>query len=339
MDGLRTWNRPMTDENDISDPPAQSVSTRREGEFMNLRLARMTWESEGVLSIELKDPSGADLPPYAPGAHVDIGLPFDLVRQYSLCGDPGDRKTYKIAVRELEGGRASQVVHHELRPGVLVRVGWPRNNFPFLEAKRYVFVAGGIGITPLLPMIREAHRRGARWSLFYCAKAAGPAFFEEIEALGGEASFHISQAGGRLDVDVLHDRPPDALLYCCGPERLMRAVEEATASWPEGTVRFEWFQARSQESHNDGAFEVVCQRSGRTIAVPPDKSILQALTEAGVEIACSCQQGVCGTCEVAVVAGEVDHRDSILSSAEHAANTSMMTCVSRALGPRLVLDI
>jgi tetrachlorobenzoquinone reductase len=198
-------------------------------------------------------------------------------------------------------------------------------------------------VTPLIPMMRQATGRGRPWTLLYCNKRDGDApFLDEIRALGGDISLHSSEAGTRLDVKAqLAEAQPGTMIYCCGPERLMTAVEEATAAWPEGTVRFEWFTPRSQANDGpSGSFEVVCNTSGLTLTVPDDRSILDVLNEAGVEIPCSCQQGICGTCETRVISGEVDHRDSILSSAERAENQTMMTCVSRAkAGSRLVLDV
>jgi tetrachlorobenzoquinone reductase len=340
MEATSSGSTFMAKESDASNAASLQPGLELDDGLLTLRLRRVTWEGEGVVSLEFVDPAGADLPQFSPGAHVDLRLPHDIVRQYSLCGDPADRKSYRIAVREIEGGRASRLIHRELRPGELLRVGAPRNNFPFLPAPRYVFVAGGIGVTPLLPMMREATRAGAAWTLFYCAKRPQAAFLEEIRTLPGEIRIYASEAGARLDVNCLADRAADSLLYCCGPERLMRAVEEACAAWPEDAVRFEWFQPRVADAEfDDGAFEVVCQLSGRTIDVPRDKSVLRALAEAGIETPSSCEQGVCGTCETRVLEGEVDHRDSILSSSERAANASMMTCVSRARGRRLVLEI
>lgn len=307
-----------------------------------LRLHRITWESPGVLSLDFMAPDGGELPPFGPGAHVDLHLADGQIRQYSLCGDPADRTTYRVGVREVEGGRVSRVIHYELRPGALITVGVPRNNFPLVPSPRYLFVAGGIGITPMLPMMREATSTGADWTLLFCTRRVEEAaFLDEALALGGTVSLHASEAGTRLDVAArLAEAPPDTVLYCCGPERLMAAVEEATRAWPEGTVRFEWFQPRARpEDEASDTFDVVCAQSGITLTVPSDKSVLEALTDAGFDVPRSCEQGICGTCECRVLEGEVDHRDSILSAGERAENQVMMTCVSRAKGHRLVLDI
>lgn len=309
---------------------------------MPVRLRAMRWEADGVLSLELTASDGGSLPPFEPGSHVDLHLPSGTMRQYSLCSNPADSSHYRIAIRAVSGGQSSQFVHRKLRPGELLAVSPPRNNFSLVEAENYIFVAGGIGITPLMPMMRRASARKKSWTLFYCNRsdAAAP-FLSEIKALGGEISLHSSASGTRLDVvRQLGAVRENTAVYCCGPERLMLAVEEATAGWPEGTVHFEWFAPRSRPSDEaSGGFEVVCQASGVTLTVPPDRSLLSVLNEAGISIPSSCEQGICGTCEVRVLAGEVDHRDSILSQAERATNQTMLTCVSRAISPRLVLDI
>jgi tetrachlorobenzoquinone reductase len=218
----------------------------------------------------------------------------------------------------------------------------PRNNFPLVDSKRYIFIAGGIGITPLLPMMRHASAQGRPWTLLYCNRSEDAApFLAEIGSLGGQVSMHSSESGTRLNpAQRLAQVETDTAIYCCGPERLMTAVEEATQVWPPGTVHFEWFRPRTRSADEaSDTFEVVCQASGTTVTVPSGKSILDALFDVGIDVPCSCQQGICGTCETRVIAGEVDHRDSILSEDERAANQSMMICVSRARGSRLVLDV
>ncbi|WP_232480239.1 PDR/VanB family oxidoreductase [Roseomonas sp. KE2513] len=325
-----------------------AISTSAAATTFTALLRRMTYEAPGVLSLDFEAEDGRELPPFEPGAHIDLHLPDGTIRQYSLCGDPAERGHYRIAVRDVKGGRASRFIHRgELRPGVTVTLGIPRNNFAFEPASNYLFVAGGIGITPLLPMMRAATAAGAPWSLLLCApRTADAPFLREARALAasnglGEVSVHASTEGTRLDVAAhLRDARPDTLLYCCGPEPLMLAVEQATAAWPEGTVRFEWFTARARpEGETADTFEVECAGRGLTLTVPSDRSILQVLNDAGLDVPHSCEQGICGTCEVAVLEGEVDHRDSILSAAERVSNSTMMCCVSRAKSPRLVLDL
>jgi len=309
---------------------------------LEVRVRAMTWEAPGVLSLELTAANGAALPAFEPGCHVDLHLPNGVLRQYSLCGDPADTSHYRIAIRSVSGGLSSQFVHRKLRPGEILTIGTPRNNFEFADAENYLFIAGGIGITPLLPMLRAAAAARKSWTLLYCNRSDDEApFLGEIFALGGNVRLHSSAAGTRLDVARrLSAVEPDTLVYCCGPERLMLAVEAATAAWPEGAVRFEWFAPRSRDADETSAsFEVICQVSGVTLTVPPDKTVLATLNDAGIAVPCSCEQGICGTCEVRVLGGEVDHRDSIQSQAERAANQSMMVCVSRARSPQLLLDI
>lgn len=308
----------------------------------HLLVRTMTWVVPGVVALTLEAPDGAALPQWTPGAHIDVHLPNGVVRQYSLSGDPADRHSYRIAVREIEFGRASGVVHRELRPGAVIEVGMPRNNFPLIDAERYLFVAGGIGITPLLPMMRSATAAERPWTLLFCTRREGDApFLAEARALGGTVVVHANEAGTRLDVmDRLAMAEEGAVLYCCGPESLMRAVEAATSAWPEDTVRFEWFAPPSEsEAQAAGSFDVVCARSAKVLTVEAHETLLGALLGAGVPVAHSCEQGVCGTCEVRVIEGEIDHRDAILSAAERRAGRSMMSCVSRAAGARLVLDL
>ena len=322
----------------MTDTQSQDAS----GALLDVRLRRISWEAEGVLALEFTSADGGYLPPFEPGAHVDLHLGDGLLRQYSLCGDPAERKSYRIGVREIDGGRVSRHIHRNLRPGALLQMSQPRNNFEFVASQNYLFIAGGIGITPLLPMMRAASGADAAWTLLFCARSIEQApFLEEAKAHGGDVSVHASRAGTKLDVtQCLAEVRPHTIIYCCGPEGLMTAVEAASTHWPEGTVRFEWFAPRARpEGEVSGGFRVVCARSGLSLDVMPEQSILQVLTEAGIEVARSCEQGICGTCEVRVLEGEVDHRDSILSAAERASNEIMMTCVSRAKGASLVLDI
>ena len=320
----------------------KAVAATKAPATMQVRVRSMRWEAPGVLSVELTAPDLAPLPGFEPGSHIDLHLPNGVMRQYSLCGDAGDTSHYRVAIRSVGGGLSSQFIHRKLRPGELLTVSAPRNNFAFDDAGNYLFIAGGIGITPLLPMMRAAAAARKPWTLLYCNRRDDEApFLDEIRALGGTLSLHSSAAGTRLDVaSRLAVAQPDTLAYCCGPERLMLAVEEATAGWPEGSARFEWFAPRSRPAdETSGSFEVVCQASGVTLTVPPDKTVLATLHDAGIEVPCSCEQGICGTCEVRVLGGEVDHRDSIQSQTERAANQSMMVCVSRARSPQLLLDI
>jgi ferredoxin-NADP reductase len=297
-----------------------------------------------VVLLSLADPQGAELPEWAPGAHVDLILPGDRVRQYSLCGDPADRAVWQVGVlREPSGRGGSQYVHDQLPVGAQVEVRGPRNNFPLEPADRYVFVAGGIGVTPLIPMIRRASARGAAWELVYGGRSrTSMAFVDELRATYGDRVTVCPQDEfGLLDIEgLLGTARPDTAVYCCGPEPLLRAVESACEPWPRGALHIERFSPREQAAPVlSEAFEVELTLSGQVLTVPPDKSIMTVLEEAGVPVAASCMEGTCGSCESVVLSGKPEHRDSVLSPAEREANDTMMVCVSRSLTPRLVLEL
>ncbi|WP_121703989.1 PDR/VanB family oxidoreductase [Streptomyces sp. E5N298] len=294
--------------------------------------------ADGVLALTLRHPLDGPLPDWEPGAHVDVVLGPGLERQYSLCGDPADRAVWRIAVlRETDGRGGSAYVHEEVRPGDKVRVRGPRNNFRLERAPRYRFVAGGIGITPILPMLAAAERAGAEWSLLYGGRTrAGMAFTEELERYGDRVTIVPEDESGLLD--LADDVPQDTLVYCCGPGPLLDAVE---GRCPAGSLRVERFRPKEADARDPAGaeFEVVLARSGRTVVVPPGVSVLDAVREAGVEVLYSCTEGTCGTCETEVVEGEPDHRDSVLTEEERAAGETMLVCVSRCRGRRLVLDL
>ncbi|MYS69903.1 2Fe-2S iron-sulfur cluster binding domain-containing protein, partial [Streptomyces sp. SID5926] len=283
------------------------------------------------------------LPAWEPGAHVDVVLGPGLERQYSLCGDPADRAEWRIAVlREKDGRGGSAYVHGELRAGDEVRVRGPRNNFRLEPAPRYRFVAGGIGITPVLPMLAAAEEAGAEWTLLYGGRTrAGMAFTQELARYGDRVTLVPEDESGLLDLaSVLDDLSPDTLVYCCGPGPLLDAVE---ARCPAGSLRVERFRPKEADAdasaEGEAEFEAVLARSGRTVVVPPGVSVLDAVRGAGVEVLYSCTEGTCGTCETEVVEGDPDHRDSVLTEEERAAGETMLICVSRCRGRRLVLDL
>lgn len=301
--------------------------------------------ADGVVLLTLAGSEAAELPPWHAGAHIDlhVGDP-SLVRQYSLCSSPADLTTYQVAVlREPQGRGGSSFVHDVLAVGDEVRIGGPRNNFGLVDASRYIFIAGGIGITPIVPMIQAANRAGADWSLMYGGRtAASMAFTERLVAIGGRRVLLRPQDEyGHLDIPCLLAEPDlDARIYCCGPEPLLAAVRAASAHWPPGSLHVERFAARPvEEDGTDSTFEVEFARSGISVTVPPEESIVDAAEAAGVPIIYSCQEGTCGSCEVAVLDGEPDHRDSILSEAEREVGKTMMVCVSRAKSDRIVLDL
>ncbi|MER6851133.1 PDR/VanB family oxidoreductase [Streptomyces flaveolus] len=290
--------------------------------------------ADGVVGIRLE---GHGLPRWEPGAHVDLVLPSGLVRQYSLCGDPEDTSSYTVATRLVEDGRGgSREVHEQVQEGTELEVRGPRNRFPLVEAPAYVFVAGGIGITPILPMLR-ALPEGTEWRLLYGGRTrASMPFLEDVEKLDADRVTVVAEdEDGLPDLDAfLADLPEGAAVYCCGPEGLMAAVEERL---PEGTApHLERFAPRTTAT-GDGEFEVELHRSGRTLTVAADSSVLAAVRTELPNTPYSCEQGWCGTCQQRVLEGEIDHRDELLTDSER--GDSMLICVSRARSTRLVLDL
>ncbi|MBY4573846.1 oxidoreductase [Gordonia paraffinivorans] len=309
-----------------------------------LRVVARNVVAEGVVSLVLADPDGADLPEWTPGAHLDLVLGEDLIRQYSLCGDVTDRSRLQVAVLREPGSRGgSRAVHDDLAVGDLLVVKGPRNNFPLVEAPSYLFVAGGIGITPIKAMIAEVDACGADWTLLYGGRtAAGMAFADELsQRYPDRVTLHPQDRYGLLDLDAaIAGAAPGTAVYCCGPEPLLAAIEEKCSSRSDIELHLERFSPKAVE---DGApaegFEVVLEQSGQTLTVGPDETVLDVLLREGVDIEFSCREGTCGTCEVAVLHGEVDHRDSVLTADDQAANDCMFVCVSRSCSSRLVLDL
>ncbi len=312
-----------------------------------MRVRAMTWEAEGVLSVELVPIDGGSLARPEPGAHVDLVLRDDLIRQYSLCGDVSDPTRWRVAVLlERDGRGGSAYVHEQLRVGAVIDVVGPRNNFALLPAEEYLFVAGGIGITPLLPMIRAAAAQDARWRLLYGGRRrASMAFLDELAAYAGHVTIAPQDEVGLLDLaTALRAAGDDARIYCCGPEPLLAAVEKECAELGRPAPYVERFAARGDASgaaHHDGdsAFEVELVDSARRLVVPADQTIVSVLEDAGIYIPTSCAEGYCGTCETEVVAGLPDHRDDYLSDEERAANDRMMVCVGRSKCPVLSLRL
>ncbi|MFC9552965.1 PDR/VanB family oxidoreductase [Rhodococcus sp. NPDC056960] len=305
-----------------------------------LRVVAARWEAESITSYEFARADGGELPAWVPGAHVDVHLPSGTVRQYSLCGDPADTSRYRIAVLELPSGRGGSVeVHRELRPGRPIRIGLPRSNFALADAERYVFVAGGIGITPMLPMIREVQRRGRTWELVYGARTAEHfAFVSELDA--SAVRLVPQDTDGHLDLASVVESSSGAAVFCCGPTPLMDAlVERMSQAGRAGDLHLERFAAAAPAVESGGEFEVELARSEKVVSVRPDQTVLEAVRDAGVDHPSSCEMGICGSCEVKVLGGDVDHRDDLLTESERAQCNSMMICVSRARGARLVLDL
>jgi ferredoxin-NADP reductase len=303
--------------------------------------------ADGVVLLDLQDPGGGVLPAWDAGAHIDLVLPNGLVRQYSLCGEPQDRQSWRVAVLRESGGRGgSKFIHDELRAGGTVRVRGPRNHFPLVPAQRYVFIAGGIGITPLIPMMTAASSAGADWQLIYGGRTrTSMAFVEQLVAEHGDrVAVRPQDTYGLLNLDALLGGPDGlsdgTLVYCCGPGPLIDAVEQRCQALPTGLLHVERFAAGDAgEPVLHGSFEVQIASTGEALTVSPEESVLEVLRGNGIDIDASCEEGTCGTCETRVLDGQIDHRDFVLTTAEREQNALMMVCVSRAACPRVVLDL
>lgn len=301
----------------------------------------------GVAVLDLAHPENHDLPRWEPGAHIDLILNDGLTRQYSLCGDPGDRSAWRVGVLLDPNSRGgSQYVHENLQQGATVRVRGPRNHFPLVDAPRYRFIAGGIGITPIMAMAADVARAGGDWTLLYGGRTrASMAFADELaERYPDRVTVWPQDERGMLDLDsLLRESEDDTLVYCCGPEGLLGAVEQHCAHWPPGALHIERFAAKAPTAQDAAEaldrFEVVCHRSGVTVEVTSDQSILEVVEEADIPVIASCYEGVCGTCETRILEGTPDHRDSVLTDAEKDAGEVMLVCVSRSRTERLVLDL
>ncbi|HVW42762.1 MAG TPA: PDR/VanB family oxidoreductase [Amycolatopsis sp.] len=324
---------------------SSGVTTRSQSAVeVDAVITRRRAEADGVISLTLSAVSGGQMPPWEPGAHIDVLLPDGMERQYSLCGDPADSTTWKIAVLREEAGRGgSRWLHDNATQGEHLRVRGPRNNFPLVDAERYLFIGGGIGITPLMTMVAEAERNGAAWNLVYGGRRADSmAFREELAAYGDRVRILPEDEHGLLDiVGLIGSATDDTIVYCCGPTGLLDVVQKQCDDRFPGNLHIERFAPVEPVGPREGdqPVEVVCEYSEKTIMVPADKSILDALVEAGVDVESSCSEGTCGTCEIAVRAGIPDHRDSLLTAQERESGETMLVCVSRAMTDRLVLDI
>lgn len=326
----------------------ESSGTSRLGNPLHLLVTEARLEAEGVISLALADPHGAELPQWMPGAHLELVLPSGLRRQYSMCGSHSDRFHYRVAVlREATGRGGSVEIHDTGLVGRTLTVNGPRNHFELKPSPRYVFIAGGIGITPILSMVRALNPR-SDWSLFYGGRTArSMAFVQELRDLGADRVHVIAQdVKGLLPVEaILAAADADTAIYCCGPGPLLEAVQDAHVRLAsESSLHVERFAASTGEpaalaAGDDNTVEIVLNRTGMTLTVGPEKSLLDAIREVVPTVPFSCTEGYCGSCEVAVLEGEPDHRDEILTEDERSGGKTMFPCVSRALSQRLVLDI
>jgi ferredoxin-NADP reductase len=318
-------------------------------DIYELLVLEVRYEAMSVVSVVLGDPDGAVLRPWCPGAHLDLILPSGLVRQYSLCGDIDDDRTYRVAVLlEPQSRGGSREIHETGLVGRTVLVRGPRNHFQLEPAPQYLFMAGGIGITPIIPMLQQAERAGIPWRLVYGGKnRKSMAFLDGIgRRRGGIVEIIPEDEVGFPDLDsILEQAAAGTSMYACGPPGMLAALEDKCAQLLTSDAlhveRFTAPEVTVAPLDPDAAesFEVELARSGRLLIVPPDKTVLEVLREVTPGVLYACEEGYCGTCEVRVLEGVPDHRDVFLPGEEHDSNKTMMVCVSRSRSPRLVLDL
>lgn len=296
--------------------------------------------------FELRDPAGAALPAFTAGAHLPLQVPSGAMRQYSLCNDPQETDRYQVAVKREAAGRGGSVsLVDGIDEGDTLRVGEPQNLFALSDkARSFILVGGGIGITPMMAMVRQLQAEGLRpFRLYYFTRdAEGTAFLDELREpeLAGRVMVHHDHGDPAQSFDlwkIFEKVASGAHVYCCGPKGLMDTVKDMTGHWPDSAIHFESFGGDTQPRADDRPFEVVLQRSGQRVAVGARQSILEALRQAGTTVPSSCESGTCGSCKVPLLEGEADHRDLVLLPEERASQ--VMVCVSRARGDCLVLDL
>lgn len=306
-------------------------------------VSRIDRLADGVVGIIFSRRDQRLFPEWTPGAHIDLLIGDGIERQYSLCGIVADREHLEIAVlREPESRGGSLAVHEKLTVGDELVIRGPRNNFPLIEASDYIFIAGGIGITPLLPMIAQVDKEGRSWKLLYGGRSrASMAFLDTVQVYGDHVLVQPENEMGLLDIaGWVGAQKPGKVVFCCGPERLIAAVESQCTGWPEDAVQVERFKpADGALAGQNSIFEVVLARSGTCVQVGEHEAIADALERVGVHVPRSCNEGTCGTCITKVLEGLPDHRDSFLRGRMRNENKKIMVCCSRALTDRLVLDV
>lgn len=312
---------------------------------LSVQVARKWTAAQDIVGFELR-PLRGHLPTFQPGAHIDVHLPNGLVRQYSLTNAPGETDRYVIGVkREAPSRGGSQCLHETVREDDVLAISEPRNNFPLRrDGVRTIFIAGGIGLTPLLAMAAALHHSGLVYELHCFARSQeGLAFPERLQTLGDHVRSHLDLTPAGTEDSIralLSDYRPRVQVYMCGPPPMLDATRRIAAElgWPEAQVHFEYFK-NDHAIDNSSRFEVALARSVMTLEVPPGKTILQVIRESGISVPSSCEQGACGTCIATVLEGEPDHQDVYLNEAEKRSGTKIITCVSRAKSARLVLDL
>ena len=307
-----------------------------------LRIAASVDAANGIRLFELRAPGGGKLPEFTAGSHLLLRVPNGMLRKYSLCNDPAERDRYVIAVLREPNGRGGSVSFvDQVKDGDEVMTASPRNDFPLVASPAgHTFVAGGIGITPIMSMIRHLKSTGGKFKLYYCTRSKDvTAFRDELSAPEFRGQVVIHHDGGNLD-KALDLWPalqlPKGHLYCCGPRGLMDSVRDMAGHWTATAVHFEAFSEAEAHKKTDTAFQVELRQSGTVVDVPADKTILESIRAAGHNAPSSCESGTCGTCKTGLIEGEADHRDLVLLDNERAGH--IMICVSRAKTPRLVID-
>jgi ferredoxin-NADP reductase len=328
---------------------AQDGMPREQGRRLMVSVSAVTREAQDIVAIDLSDPEGGPLPPFAAGAHVDVHLPGSLLRQYSLCNAPSERHRYRIAILKEPAGRGGSLAMHQLKPGDRITISAPRNNFPLAgrEANFHLLLAGGIGITPMMAMLEELQARKAEFKLHYCTRSfERTAFIGRLAPLIDEGKVVLHHDGGDpsrgLDIAATLAEPqPAQHVYICGPQGFMTAAKASVGAWPPHAVHFEHFSAQplteEEAAWDNVPFQISIRSTGEVLDVPPGTSIVQVLRTHGIEIETSCQDGYCGTCITRYLEGEPVHRDSVLSEVER--RNYVMVCRARSRGPVLVLDI
>ena len=309
---------------------------------MPLRIARAYDAAEGIRTFELVQADGSELPPFTPGSHLKVQVPNGVLRKYSLCNNAAERRRYVITVKRDAGGQGGSIsLHDDAHVGDILPTSLPDNAFALVDSpKGYLFIAGGIGITPILSMIRSFGEQAPPWKLYYLTRSQqSTAYLEELAGLGEQVRIHHDHGDPTKSFDLWPalEKPNSAHIYCCGPRALMDSVRDMSGHWAPGKVHFESFVEGGGVQADDRAFKVRLAKTGLAFEVPVGKSILAALREHGVNCASSCESGTCGTCRTGLVAGTADHRDMVLMPEEMA--TQIMICVSRARSPELVLDL
>jgi ferredoxin-NADP reductase len=311
--------------------------------LIEVRLTAIRYAARDTSLFEFQRPDGAPLPPYEPGAHIDLHLPNGLLRNYSLVVADPDPSTYTVGIKRDPASRGgSRWIHEALLVGAILKISAPRNNFRLREdAAHTILIAGGIGITPIWSMVQRLQRLGKSWTLYYsCRSRADMAFLRSLESMTS-AHLHLDdESGGKfLDIPtIVAGAPKNAHLYCCGPAPMLQAFEVATADWPAEQKHVEYFTPK-QEPARSGGFTVELARSGQTYFIPEGQTILNVLLDAGVDVDYSCELGICGACEQRVISGTPEHRDSILSEEEQAENKRVMICCAGCKSDKLVLDL